>query len=83
MSSDTHPKVAEEFQRLMMAKSGEERLKMGCSMFDAAKKIVASSIKEQDPKISPQELKEEIFLRFYGQEFTEPVKKKILKALKS
>jgi hypothetical protein len=66
-----------------MAKSPEERLIMGCSMFDAAKEIARSSIMEENPKISPREIKEKIFLRFYGREFDEDRKKKILDALKS
>ncbi len=82
MSSDTTLKAAGQFYRLMMAKSGEQRLKMGCSMFDAAKKIAISGIRETKPDISSQKLKEEVFLRFYGQEFKASVRNKILNSLR-
>jgi hypothetical protein len=35
---DTHPDIAIRFRELMMRKSGEQRLLMGCSMYDTAKK---------------------------------------------
>lgn len=80
---DTHPDVAIRFQNLIMSKSGEQRLLMGCSMYDTAKKIVQSAILAQRPAITPQEMKKEIFLRFYGQEFNQTNEEKILSALAS
>jgi hypothetical protein len=38
-------------------------------MFDTAKAIVKSSIREKYPEISRQEMRVKIFLRFYGQDF--------------
>jgi hypothetical protein len=66
-----------------MAKSQEERLLMGCSMFGAAKQIVKDAIFNQNPGITPQRMKEEIFLRFYGMEFNKDEKGKILNVLKN
>ena len=81
--NDTHPDIAIKFQELMMSKSGEQRLLMGCSMFDTAKKIVQSALASQQPEITAKEMREGIFLRFYGHEFTQIVKQKILSALAS
>jgi len=67
---DTHPDVAIRFQNLIMSKSGEQRLLMGCSMYDTAKEIVQSAILAHRPAITPQEMKKAIFLRFYGQDFS-------------
>ena len=67
---DTHSDVAIRFQNLIMSKSGEQRLLMGCSMYDTAKKIVQSAILAHRPAITPQEMKKAIFLRFYGQDFS-------------
>jgi len=64
---DTHPEIAVRYRELMMRKSGQQRLVMGCSMYDTAKEIVRS----------------EIFLRFYGQEFSEADRKKLISALAS
>lgn len=81
MISDTHELMESRFHRMMMEHPPEERLRMGCSMFDAAKEIVRSSILERHPHISVQELKKEIFLRFYGTDFKTEHKKKILDSL--
>ena len=39
---DTHLDIAVRFRDLMMSKTGQERLLIGCSMYDAAKEIVRS-----------------------------------------
>lgn len=75
--NDTHPEIAARSRDLMRAKSNEQRLLMGCSMFDAAKQIVQSAIYAQHPAITPEEMRKEIFLRFYGQEFTRTDREKI------
>jgi len=81
MISDTHKSMESRFHRMMMEYPPEERLRMGCSMFDTAKEIVRSSILERHPHISGQELKKEIFLRFYGEDFGSEQRKKILDLL--
>ena len=81
--NDTHPDVAGRFRNLMMSKTGQERLLMGCSMYDAAKEIVRSSIYNNHPGITEVEMRKEIFLRFYGQEFSRIEREKIILALTS
>ncbi|MFH1717739.1 MAG: hypothetical protein ABIF19_10335 [Planctomycetota bacterium] len=78
---DTHPDVAIRFRDLMMSKTGQQRLLMGCSMYDTAKKIVRSAIYNSRPEITDEEMKKEIFLRFYGQEFSRADREKFLSAL--
>lgn len=75
--NDTHPEVAAQFRDLMKAKSNEERLLMGCSMYDTAKQIVQSAVYNEHPGITPEKMKKEIFLRFYGLEFSRADKEKI------
>ena len=74
----THPEVDVRFRNLMKTKTNEQRLLMGCSMYDTAKQIVRSAIYNQYPEITHQEMKKEIFLRFYGREFSRSDKEKIL-----
>jgi len=64
--TDTHPEIAERFEKLMKMKTNEERLLMGFSMFDAAKQITKSSILKQNPLISPKDMRKKILKRFYG-----------------
>jgi len=80
---DTHPDVAIRFRELMMRKTGEERLLMGCSMYDTAKEIVRSAIYNSRPGITDAEIKREIFLRFYGPEFNRADREKYLSVLAS
>ena len=68
--NDTSPEMEKKFKEVLMSRSGVERLKMGCSMFDAAKKMVISSILAETPSISAQQLKERVLLRLYGQDFS-------------
>ncbi len=58
-----------------------ERLMMGFSMYEAARQLVKASILERNPTISPWELKKEVFLRFYGNDFSSPLLQKILSHL--
>ena len=80
---DTHPDIAVRFRDLMMRKSGQERLLMGCSMYDTAKQIVRSAIYNSRPGITDVEMKKEIFLRFYGKEFSRADREKFLSELMS
>lgn len=43
---DTLPEVARRYRELLLRRSGEERLKMGCSMHATAKALVRASILE-------------------------------------
>lgn len=69
--NDTSAVMNDRFVKMLMQLSGEERLKMGCSMFDTAKEIVKSSITQKDPQVSLQDMKGRVFLRFYGDQFDE------------
>ena len=80
---DTHPDIAIRFRDLMMSKTGEQRLLMGCSMYDTAKQIVRSAIYNSRPEITDEDMKKEIFLRFYGKEFSPADREKFLSALMS
>lgn len=79
--SDTHPRIARQFVNLIMSKSNEQRLLMGCSMYDTARQIVQSAIRNQNPTITSDAMKKEIFLRFYGQQFSRQEKERILPLL--
>ena len=78
---DTHPDIAVRFRDLMMSKTGQQRLLMGCSMYDTAKQIVLSAIYNSQPGITDEEMKKEIFLRFYGREFSRADREKFLSSL--
>ena len=81
--NDTHPKMAKKFREMMAAKTGSERLVMGCDMHETSKKIVESAILHEYPQADRAFLRKQIFLRFYGHEFSEQQREKIISWLSS
>lgn len=79
--TDTSPDVARRFRELLLRRSGEERLRMGCSMHATAQALVRASVLEKDPQASPITLRRALFLRFYGHEFDPAARERILAAL--
>ncbi len=80
---DTSDKMQKAYEDMIFKKSPGERVAMAFSLFDFAKEIVISSIKEGRPDISKSDLRAEIFLRFYGNDFGEQDKEKIIGRLKA
>jgi hypothetical protein len=78
---DTTPEIESRFHRMLMKKSGQERLKMGFSMFEMARRQVVASIMNQNPRCDSKEIHKTLFLRFYGQDFTPEECEKILAQL--
>ena len=79
--NDTPLEVERRFRDLLLRRSGEERLKMGCSMHATAQALVRASVLERDPLASPATLRRALFLRFHGQDFDVETREKILLAL--
>jgi hypothetical protein len=67
--TDTPPEVMQRYRTMLLARSPEERLKMGCSMSATARTLVRASVLAQDPHASPASVRRALFLRFYGHEF--------------
>lgn len=64
----TPPEIEAKMREMLMARSGEERLIMGCQMFDAARAIIIASL----PKDLPDdEFKRLLFERIYGKRLEE------------
>jgi hypothetical protein len=63
---------------MLLARSPEERLKMGCSMGATARALVRASVLARDPQASPAAVRRALFLRFYGHEFDEAERERIL-----
>ena len=50
--NDTTPEIDALFRSMLLQRSGEQRLRMACSMFDTAKALATASIREKQPDIS-------------------------------
>lgn len=81
--TDTDPFIDTHFLEMMMKKSGEERLRMGFSMFTMARSQVVASIKRDNPNARINDIKRGIFLLFYGQDYSLEEQEKILDKLLS
>ena len=74
---DTSEKMERIYNEMLMKKTPEERVKMCFSMLNTARRIVLSTIKDK------KHWRKEMFLRFYGDEFSPSQKEKILHALEN
>ena len=79
--TDTPSAVMEQYRALLLARSGEERLRMGCSMSATARVLVRASILARDPHASAASIRRALFLRFYGDDFTTAERDRILARL--
>jgi hypothetical protein len=78
---DTSDVIAKKYFDMLMARSGEERLKMGCAMHMTAKAMVRASILAANPSATQGEIRKVMFLRFYEQDFDSAAREKILRSL--
>lgn len=73
--NDTTASVEEKLNQIYLKKSGEEKLLIALKMFETARDIVLSSLPEN---LADKEIRNALFIRFYGTKFDENTKKKIL-----
>jgi hypothetical protein len=76
--TDTPRDVEAHYHAMLLARSGEERLRMAGSMYATARALAVASIVEADPTASAGEARQALFLRFYGHEFDEQTRARIL-----
>lgn len=79
--TDTPDDVKAMYRRMLLARSGTDRLQMGFAMYSTARAFVMASILEREPQASPERIREAIFLRFYGREFDDATREKVLARL--
>jgi len=79
--TDTTPEMAELYHRLLMELPPARRLAMACDMFTAAKAFARAGILKDGP-LPESEVRCRLFLRFYGNDFSEEDKVHILVSLR-
>ena len=65
---DTNKDIETLYKTMLMEQSGEERMKMGASMFDTVIKFIEASLPKD---LSETEKKKQIFLRLYKNDFNQ------------
>lgn len=81
--NDTAADMDQRYRIMLMQRTGEERLIMGCAMRDTARALVEASLREHDPQATVEAIRKGLFLRFYGHEFDHETRAKILAAIES
>ena len=80
--SDTTPEMAARYRAMIEARPpGGARFKIASDMFDITRSLAIASIRAERPNISEGELRQELFLRYYGVEFSPAEREKILAAI--
>jgi hypothetical protein len=76
--SDTTVSVETIYRAMLLARSGEARLKMAGSMDRTARELALASIRAADASASLAAVRQALFLRVYGHEFDAPTRERIL-----
>lgn len=64
-------RVEADFARLLMGRTPAQRLAMASEMFATAKSLACAGILATHGTLTPDALREHLFIRLYGQEFGE------------
>ena len=79
---DTPKEIRKIQNQIFFQKTVQERFKIGIEMIEDSKKIVENSIKIKNPQISANDLKIEVFKRFYKNDFSEEKMEDIIKGFR-
>lgn len=80
--TDTPRHVQARFDKLMRQRSGSDRVCMMSEMFDFAKALVLSNLRETHPGASDDELRVLLFDRLYGDEIDPAQRASVLARLR-
>jgi len=68
---DTSPEMEARMMNMLSQKTPEARLRMACSMLASAKLLVRSGIIHGEPTLTEAQIRGRVFLRLYGDDFSE------------
>ena len=75
---DTPDHIRQKQNEIWLAKSPQERVRLGFEMIDDSIKMTRFFIQQQHPEISERDLKVAVFRRFYQNDFSEEELQKII-----
>lgn len=81
--NDTPPHIEKLYREMLMRRSGAERLRMGVMMFEAAKQLVRASLGDPDGRDDSPQMRAQLFLRIYGQDFDPARRERIARRLRA
>ena len=68
MTPDTSILVERRYRRMLLARSGAERLKMGCAMFDASRALMRAGLRQREGLTDPVEVRAQLLVRTYAED---------------
>ena len=78
---NTSAKIEQLYKEMILNISPLERLKMASRMYDSGRKLVMSGILKERQNIDASRLRAKLFLRMYGNDFTDNEIEKIIKKI--
>jgi len=76
---DTSPEIESLHRAMLLERSGEDRFRMAMAMNQSARAIVAASLPTD---LSEKDRRVQIFLRFYGSDFSETERAEIVSRIR-
>lgn len=67
--TDTPEPVRRLYHRLLMQRTGEQRLLMGCAMFETARALMRAGLGDPEGTDHSARMRVDLFLRTYGRDF--------------
>ena len=80
--TDTSPETTAAFDALLAQRSGSDRVRMACEMFDLARALAVAAIRIAEPATSGRDLRVRLFERLYGEDFSEEERARIIATLR-
>lgn len=81
--NDTSPEITKKMHEMLRTIPPVRRLEMGWSMYLTSRTLVINAILRKNPNITKLDLKKELFLKFYGDEFSQEYIDKFFRFLES
>lgn len=80
--TDTPPDVEAAFTAMFRQLSPAARLRMTSEMFDTARRLMIANIRANHPDISDTELRVQVFVRTYGDDYSESERTRIVEQIR-
>lgn len=81
--TDTPAAAEARYRELLGRRTGEERLRMACDMFDAARALVRASLTSNNQNLTPAELRALVFQRIYTGDLDPAVLRRVVERLRA
>lgn len=78
---DTDPNIDVIYEKMLLSRTGAERVQMVSSMYATAKALILASLREKYPHASEVDFRGLLFLRFYAEDFSSEQRTKIYQYL--